>query len=89
MVIEVENLIGDYSQEDILCILMTVTVNAIHFNEDRADRKRVEEGYVHAPRFLSAVEEQFHGEIVDDPPAQADKCVTAMMRHIFGAIAAS
>ena len=67
-VIEVENLISGYNQEDILCILMTTTVNAIHFIEDKIERRGIEEAYVKALRFLSAVEEQFHGEIAGEFP---------------------
>jgi hypothetical protein len=42
-VIEVENLNGDYGHEDILCILMAATVNAIHVIEDKTERRRIGE----------------------------------------------
>jgi hypothetical protein len=42
-VIEVENRIGRYSEGDILCILMTTTINTIHAIEEKRERQRIEE----------------------------------------------
>jgi hypothetical protein len=67
-VIEVENQIGRYTDGDVLCILMTTTINTIHAIEEKRERQRIEEEYIKAFRFLSAVEEQFQGEIVGEPP---------------------
>src|ERR1700686_3666956 len=67
LVLEVEELTAGYSREDILCILLTVTVNAIHVVEEKRERKRVEQEYIKALRFQSAVEEQFQAETPDDP----------------------
>jgi hypothetical protein len=66
-VIEVENLIGRYSEADILCILMTTTINTIHAIEEKRERQRIEEEYIKAFRFLSAVEEQFQA-VSGEPP---------------------
>jgi hypothetical protein len=41
----VENLIGRYSDEDVLCILMTTTINTIHAVEEKRERTRIEEEY--------------------------------------------
>ena len=60
-VVEVENLIGRYTEANILCILMTTTINTIHAIEDKRERTRIEEEYIKAFRFLSAVDQQFHG----------------------------
>jgi hypothetical protein len=86
LVEEVERMIGDSSREDILCVLMTVTVNAIHVIEDKVERKQIEEAYIKALRFLSAVEEQFQPEDIEQPPDWAERCVGEMMRHVFRAI---
>jgi len=86
LVLEVEELIGGYRREDILRILLTVTVNAIHAVEEKGERKRIEEEYIKALRFLSAVEEQFQGEIVGEPPDWVEQCTAKMMRHVFRAI---
>jgi hypothetical protein len=86
VVIEVEELISGYTEEDVLCILMTATVNAIHVNEDGNERRRLEHEYIKALRFLSAVEEQFHAEIVGEIPDRIDVYVSTMMRHVFRAI---
>jgi hypothetical protein len=88
-VIAVENLIGGYSREFILCVLLTVTVNAIHVVEDRAMRRRIEQEYIKALQFLSAVEEQFQPEDATDPPDWADQCGAKLMRHVFSAIGAT
>jgi hypothetical protein len=85
-VLEVEDLIAGYSREDILCVLLTVTINAIHVIEEKAERKRIEEEYIKALRFLSAVEEQFQTETPDDPPDWVEQCTAKMMRHVFRAI---
>ncbi len=85
-VVEIENLIGEYSHTDVLCILLTVTVNAIHVIEDKGERKRIEEAYIEALHFLSAVEEQFHGEIVGETQDWVEECAAKMMRHVFRAI---
>jgi hypothetical protein len=86
LVLKVEELIGGYSREDILCILLTASVNAIHVYEEKGERKRIEEGYIKALRFLSAVEEQFQAETPDDPPDWVEQCTAKMMRHVFRAI---
>jgi hypothetical protein len=83
-VIDVENLIGRYSVEDILCILMTI--NTIHAIEEKRERQRIEEEYIKAFRFLSAVEEQFQAETVGEPPDWIEQCVAKMTRHVFRAI---
>lgn len=82
----VEDLIGGYSRDFIRRILLTVTVNAIHVEEYRAQRKRIEQEYIKALQFLSAVEEQFQPEDPTDPPDYVDECSANMMRHIFRAI---
>jgi len=84
----VENMIGGYSREFILYVLLTVTVNAIHVIDDRAIRRRTEQEYIKALQFLSAIEEQYQPEDVTDPPSWADECVAKMMRHVFRAIGA-
>lgn len=86
VVTAVEDLIGGYSREFILCVLLTVTVNAIHVVEDRTMRRRIEQEYMKALQFLSAVEEQFQPEDATDPPDWADQCVAKMVRHVFSAI---
>jgi hypothetical protein len=85
-VIEVENLLGGYGDEDVFCILMTTTINTIHAIEEKRERQRIEEEYIKAFRFLSAVEEQLQGEIVGEPPDWIEQCVAKMMRHVFRAI---
>src|SRR5437764_7066628 len=77
-VIEVENLIGRYSEADILCILMTTTINTIHAIEDKRERKIFEEEYIKAFRFLSAVEEQFQPESVEEPADWIEQAVAKM-----------
>jgi hypothetical protein len=64
VVIDVENLIGGHSQKDNPYILMTANGNAMHFFEDKAEWNRIQEEYIRALCFLSAVEEEFHGETV-------------------------
>jgi hypothetical protein len=86
LVIQVEDMIGGYSREDVLCILLTVTVNAFHVVEEKGERKRVGEEYIKVFRFLSAVEEQFQAETPDDPPDWVEQCTAKMMRHVFRAI---
>jgi len=86
LVEQLEDMFHGCSREDILCILMTVTVNAIHVIEDRPLRKQIEEEYIKALRFLSAVEEQFQPEDINEPPDWAEQCVGKMMRHVFYAI---
>ena len=83
---EVEDLIGGYKREDILCVLLTVTVNAIHVIEDENVRKRIAREYIKALSFFSAVEEQFQPEDTTDPPDWGDECVSKMMHHVFHAI---
>jgi hypothetical protein len=82
----VEDLIGGHSREFILCVLLTVTVNAIHVVEDRAVRRRIEQEYIKALQLLSAVEEQYQPEDATDAPDWADECSAKMMRHVFHAI---
>src|SRR3954453_7669609 len=82
-VIAVEDLIGGYSREFILRVLLTVTVNAIHVIENRPIRKRTEEKYIKALQLLSAIEEQFQPHDDTNPPDWADECSAKMMRHIF------
>jgi hypothetical protein len=86
MIEELEQMLGESSREDILCVLMTVTVNAIHVIENKVERKQVEEEYIKALRFLSAVEEQFQSEDIEQRPDWAERCVGKMMRHVFRAI---
>ncbi len=88
-VLAVENLIGDHSREDTLCILLTVTVNAIHVVEIKDERKRVQEEYINALRFLSAVEEQFQPEDVGAPPDWVQQCAGKMLRHVIRAYGGS
>ena len=85
-VIEVENQIGRYTEGDILCILMTTTINTIHAIEEKRERQRIEEEYIKAFLFLSAVEEQFQAETVGEPPDWIEQCVAKMMRHVSRAI---
>jgi hypothetical protein len=85
-VIAVENLIGNRSEADILCILMTTTIKAIHVIEDTGERQRIEEEYVKALWFCTRVEEQFQPEDVSDPPTWADKCKGEMARHIASTV---
>jgi hypothetical protein len=77
---------GRYNNADALCILLTVTVNAIHVIEDKDERQRIEDAYIKALRFLSAVEEQFQPIDVSRPPNWVDACVGTMMHHVFRAI---
>ena len=85
-VIDVENTIGWYNNADALCILLTVTVNAIHVIEDKEERKRIEDAYIKALRFLSSVKEQFQTIDVSRPPNWVEECTGKMMRHVFRAI---
>src|SRR4051812_25828788 len=57
---EVERTLANrqHSREEILVVLLRVTVNAIHVNEDKELRERIEREYIKALGFLSAVEEQ-------------------------------
>jgi hypothetical protein len=87
-VLDVENLIGGHSREDVLCILLTVTVNAIHVVEITEERRDIEDQYIKALRFLSAVEEQFQPIDEGSPPDWVKECTGKMMRHVFRAIGA-
>jgi hypothetical protein len=83
---QVEDLIGGYKREDILCVLLTATVNAIHVIEDKTVRARIEREYLKALTFLSAVEEQFQPEDATASPDWGDGCVSKIMHHVFHAI---
>ena len=55
---EVERLLAkrQHSREEILGVLLKVTLNAIHVNEEKVLRERVEREYIKALGFLCAVE---------------------------------
>lgn len=82
LVEDIERILSACTREESLCVLLTVTINAIHVIEDDALRPKVEVGYMKALRFLSAVEEQYQTPCQDDPLDEAKTFISAMMRHV-------
>jgi hypothetical protein len=74
------------SREDILCVLLKVTVNAIHVIEDKRLREMAEREYVKALGFVSALEERKQIYPSNDPPSYHDVFVDTMMTEIVASL---
>jgi hypothetical protein len=81
-----ERLLDKLSREEILCVLIRVTVNAIHVIEDQPLRERVEREYIKALAFVSMLEERKQTLPIDEPAGNHDAFVDTVMREIIASL---
>jgi hypothetical protein len=82
LVAQIEHICGN-PRPDLYCALLTVTVNLLQVVEDDEQRKRTQEAYINALKFLCAVEEQFQPEDKSRSRDPVNQLTAEMMRHVF------
>jgi DNA-binding XRE family transcriptional regulator len=73
---------GDRELPDVLAALVTVVVDAIHHIEHDTVRAEIEAAFIKCLQYVSAVENQFHGESVIDTDREFDALHAELLRRV-------
>jgi hypothetical protein len=81
LVKEIEHVCGNPTPQ-VYCAILTVAVNLIHVVEDDGERKRIEQAFIVALQFLSAIEEVFQPRTAGEEADPVRQLTEQMLHHV-------